>query len=172
MSALVSQVSNPECRQLGVPLEGLIHQFRATAPPDCGLDHRQWQRRDAETVSFDDVGGGQIPASQLNAGTADVVAYAWHGDLDQLWCESGQVMPPSCGKPGGRSSAPIAPDGCSNPRGIGERSIVYEEDTSRAPPPMSGPDQPIDRVPSQAASFGLGERDDAIVATQEVIEHV
>jgi hypothetical protein len=101
-----------------------------------------------------------------------VVAHAWHGDLHELRCESGQFEPPGCGKPTRDGSVTVTPHCGSDPGGIGERSIVDEEDASRAAPPMTRPDEPLNREPTQAAFFGLTERDDSIMVTQKVVEHI
>ena len=153
-------------------MKGLIEELWTTATAHGGLDHGQRQCRDSKTVSFYDVGSGEVASSKLNPGTPDVVAHTRHGDFDELRCESRHPVPPSGGKPGGHSSVTVTPDGRPNPRGVSERSIVDEEDPSGAPPPMTGPDQSIDRKSAQSALFGLTESDHAIVAAQVVIEHV
>jgi hypothetical protein len=65
----------------------------------------------------------------------------------------------------------MAPHRSPDPRRIGERTVVDEVDAWRATPPVPGARASFQSVVAEPEATGLGGRDDAVVETEEIVEH-
>jgi hypothetical protein len=81
-------------------------------------------------------------------------------------------MPPCCGQSAGDGFEAVTPHGSPDACCIGEWAVIDKEHPRRATPPVSRPDAPVDSVPAQSGPLRLRQGDDAVLATQKLVEHI
>jgi hypothetical protein len=112
---------------------------------------------------YDDIRGIQITTPQAAPIAAAAVTVSGHRHFDDVGCELRQVVPPCRGETASRSVLAVAPHDGSNPRSIGERSVVDEVDAAAASNPMTGSES-LHRLHTQAGASSLVERNHTVVA--------
>src|SRR4029079_9717807 len=81
-------------------------------------------------------------------------------------------MPPRGSETARRRVVPIAPDRRSNPRGVGERTIIGEIDSGRESSSIVGLYSAIHGLTAQSRVHSLSEGQHAILATQVLVQHL
>ena len=109
VATLVAQVCSPQLRQFDMTLQCRVHQLGAAASSNGRLDDRQWQRRNPQSVSLDDIGGRQIPPSYADVVSPPAVAVSGDRNFNEVGGELREAVPPSRGQPAGGGSAAHTP---------------------------------------------------------------
>ncbi|MDT5244560.1 MAG: hypothetical protein QOD36_1936 [Mycobacterium sp.] len=119
----------------------------------------------------DDVRRVEVSTTYAAAVATPSVAVPGHRHLDDVGRKSRQRMPPRRRETGGHGLLAVAPYGCPDARGVGEGSVVDEVDTASASTPAARPQPSPNGFVAQAGISGLSEGDDAVLASQIVIQH-
>jgi hypothetical protein len=155
-----------------MPLKRSIHQFWPAATPGGRFDDGQGQRRHQQVSVLRHVGWVQVASSNTAPVVASAVAVARHRHFHFVGRELGDPVPPGRRKAAAGRPISVPPHGSADARGICERSVVGEEDSDRASAPVSRSYPPSHRFLADPHGAGLRECDNAVVASEQVIEHV
>lgn len=117
------------------------------------------------------VGGIEISAPQSGSVVATPMSGARHRHVNYLRSELRQLV-----QPRGRESArccafPVPPYGGADPRSVAELAVVDEIHPTTAPPPFTSLDPALYGLRAESGAAGLCECDDAVLFTQDVIQH-
>lgn len=138
---------------------------------DGGFHHGQREGGHPQAISLDDVGVFQIASAEPGPAPPSHAGVSRNGDLDDGRRTPCEAVHPRRGEATSCRLGAVLPDAHTDACGVGEWPVVGEIYAARAPTPATGRDTSVDRVLVQSAAFSLGQRDDAVLATQISLHH-